>query len=162
MKLEDILLLGDPRLHKVSEEVEPDELDQVRTWAKDLDGIILKFRAKYGAGRAVAAPQLGIMKRLVALHIDEPVAMINPTLTDLSDDTFELWDDCMCFPNLLVRLRRHRTCTLHFRDLDWNVHEWRLEDDLSELLQHEVDHLDGILATQRATNRLSFRWRSGD
>jgi peptide deformylase len=85
--------------------------------------------------------------------------MVNPVLSDMSEDMFELWDDCMCFPNLLVKVRRHRRCTLLFRDLEWVEHTWYLEDDLSELLQHEVDHLDGILATQRAIDDRSFRWR---
>jgi peptide deformylase len=93
------------------------------------------------------------------MHIDKPVVMINPVLSEMSTDMFELWDDCMCFPNLLVRVRRHRSCTLRFHDLDWQEHTWHLKDDLSELLQHEVDHLDGILATQRALNEKSFRWR---
>ena len=152
-------MLGDPRLYQVSEEIQPGETDAVRAWAGGLDEVILQFRSRYGAGRAVAAPQLGIFKRLVCMHIDKPVVMINPELSELSDEMIELWDDCMCFPNLLVRLQRHRSCTLHFRDLEWNVHTWYLQDDLSELLQHEVDHLDGILATQRAIDAQAFKWR---
>jgi len=143
----------------VSTEVEYADLDLVRNWAKDLDGIILQFRAHYGAGRAVAAPQVGIFKRLICMHIDAPVVIINPELSNMSAEMLELWDDCMCFPSLLVRVRRHRHCTLHFRDLEWNEHTWDLSDDLSELLQHEVDHLDGILATQRAIDLQAFRWR---
>jgi peptide deformylase len=108
----------------------------------------------------VAAPQTGIMKRLVCLHIDKPVVMINPVLTDKSEEMIELWDDCMCFPNLLVRVRRHKHCVLHFYDLDWKQHTWSLSDDISELLQHEVDHLDGILAIQRAIDSHAFRWRN--
>ncbi|MEL6853123.1 MAG: peptide deformylase, partial [Bacteroidota bacterium] len=56
-------------------------------------------------------------------------------------------------------LKRHRYCTLRFRDLDWQEHEWQLADDLSELIQHEYDHLDGILATMRAENPQDLRWR---
>lgn len=159
MHLKDIIQLGDPRLYEVCEPVRKGELQQARQWAAGLDSVILQFREKYNAGRAVAAPQLGIMKRMVCMHIDEPIAMINPELFDLSDELFELWDDCMCFPNLLVRVRRHKSCRLRFRDLDWNEHDWLLEDDLSELLQHEVDHLNGILSTQRAIDNRSFKWR---
>lgn len=157
MQLDDMLLLGDPRLYEQCVRVEQDELKQVAKWAEGLDSIILQCRARYGFGRAVAAPQMGIMKRLVCMHLDRPVAMINPELTDLSEEMFELWDDCMSFPNLHVRVRRHKTCTLKFRDLDWQEHTWELRDDLSELLQHEVDHLDGILATMRAIDSQSFR-----
>lgn len=159
MQLDDMLMLGDPRLHAVSEAIHRDELPDVAGWAEGLDSIILQFRERYGAGRAVALPQMNVRKRLVCMHVDEPVVMINPELSDLSDEMIELWDDCMCFPRLLVRVRRHRSCTLTFRDMEWTEHTWELADDLSELLQHEVDHLNGILATQRAIDDRSFRWR---
>lgn len=155
-----MLLLGDPRLYQTSDPVSRHELSEVVKWAEGLNGIILQFRARYGAGRAVAAPQMGIMKRLVCMHIDQPVVFINPELYDLSDSIMELWDDCMCFPNLLVRVRRHQSCRIRFRNLAWEVQDWALTDDLAELLQHEVDHLDGILATDRAIDARSFRWRS--
>lgn len=159
MDLSEMLMLGDPRLYLVSEEIVPEEIPDVHQWATGLDGIILQFHTRYGAGRAVAAPQMGIFKRLVCMHIDSPVVMINPVLSAKSEEMFEIWDDCMCFPNLLVKVKRHRSCTLQFRDLNWNEQTWHLRDDLSELLQHEVDHLDGILATQRAMDHCAFRWR---
>jgi len=154
-----ILPLGDPRLYQISTLVEQSEIDSLKSAIKDLHDIILEFRAKYNAGRAVAAPQIGVMKRLICLNIGKPIAIINPVLTNLSEEMFELWDDCMCFPNLLVRLKRHCSLTLTFRDEDWKEHVWNLENDLSELIQHEYDHLDGILATQRAIDDKSFKWR---
>jgi peptide deformylase len=120
---------------------------------------ILEFRAKYGAGRAIAAPQLGVMKRLVVMNIDHPIAFYNPVLFNESEEMMELWDDCMSFPNLLVRLKRHRFCKMRFRDENWEEQVWDLKDDLSELLQHEIDHLDGILATTRAIDDQSLKWR---
>ena len=68
----------------------------------------------------------------------------------------ELWDDCMSFPNLLVKVRRHKRCSLRFYDENWKEQVWRLEDDMSELIQHEYDHLNGILATQRAIDDKSY------
>ena len=159
MLLENMLNLGDPRLYQSCDPIEFNELSQVADWASGLNSIILQFQVKYNAGRAVAAPQMGIMKRLVCMHIDEPITMINPELYDLSEDTFDLWDDCMCFPNLLVQVRRHKSCRIRFKDIDWKDHDWFIEDDLSELLQHEVDHLNGVLATQRALDNRSFKWK---
>jgi len=72
---------------------------------------------------------------------------------------FEMWDDCMSFPNLLVKVRRHKSLTLTFYDLKREKQVWHLQDDLAELIQHEYDHLDGILATQRAIDNKSFRWK---
>ena len=153
-------MLGDPRLYQVSHEIGREDLDDVREWALGLDQVILEFRGRYNAGRAIAAPQMGIFKRLVCLHLDAPVVMINPQLSDLSEEMIEVWDDCMCFPNLLVKVRRHRYCTLRFLDLHWSEQIWKLSDSLSELLQHETDHLDGILATQRAIDAFAWRWRA--
>ncbi|MHA2064832.1 MAG: peptide deformylase, partial [Candidatus Thorarchaeota archaeon] len=70
-----------------------------------------------------------------------------------------VWDDCMCFPELLVRLRRHKSCTIHYRDMNWNQKTMSLEDSLSELIQHEYDHLDGVLAVSRAIDPKSFALR---
>ena len=159
MKLSDVIQLGDPRLYEICEAVKKEEADSLQPIIDGLANVILEFRAKYQAGRAIAAPQLGIMKRIVVLNIDQPVGMLNPVLFDKSKEMMELWDDCMSFPNLLVRLKRHRFCKLKFRDLNWEEQIWELEDDLSELLQHEVDHLDGILATQRAIDNQSFKWK---
>ena len=157
--LDDILLLGDPRLYETCAPVQKEELDDLHPVIDGMADLIRQFRARYGAGRAIAAPQVGVMKRLIVMNIDEPVAIINPEITEKSKEMMELWDDCMSFPNLLVRLQRHRRITLQFRDLDWNPQTWELQGDLSELLQHEYDHLDGILATMRATDERAFRWR---
>lgn len=157
--LEDIILLGDPRLYEVCEAVQKEELPSLQPVVQGMANTILEFRAKYGAGRAIAAPQLGIMKRLVVMNIDHPIAFYNPELFDESEEMIELWDDCMSFPNLLVRLKRHRFCKMRFRDENWEEQIWNLKDDLSELLQHEIDHLDGILATTRAIDDQSLKWR---
>src|ERR1700731_3107912 len=99
--LYDLLLLGDPRLYETCEPVLKTEQHFVEGWVADLDNVMKEIRAKYNFGRAIAAPQLGIMKRLVYMNIDKPVVFINPELTGLSDEMFELWDDCMSFPHLL-------------------------------------------------------------
>lgn len=157
--LSDLLLLGDPRLYQITDPVTREELPKINEWVTDLHNVMQEIRAKYNFGRAIAAPQLGIMKRLVYMNIDKPVTFINPTITNTSKEMFELWDDCMSFPNLLVRLKRHKMITLRYRDENWQEHEWHMENDLSELLQHECDHLDGVLCTMRALDDKSFKWR---
>ncbi|AYQ32171.1 peptide deformylase [Runella sp. SP2] len=157
--LADLLLLGDPRLYEVCAPVLPEEHDELLGWVADLHNVMQEVRTKYGFGRAIAAPQLGIMKRLIYMNIDRPVVFINPELVNLSDETFELWDDCMSFPNLLVKVKRHKSLTIKYFDEHWQPQEWPMEDALSELLQHEFDHLDGVLCTMRAIDAQSFRWR---
>jgi peptide deformylase len=157
--LKDLLLLGNPLLYEVCKAVEKDELPLVKEWIEDLHNVMQEIRGKYHFGRAIAAPQLGIMKRLVYMNIDKPVIFINPELLNISEEMFELWDDCMSFPNLLVKVKRHRSITVRYRDEQWHQQEWTMNDDLAELLQHECDHLDGILCTMKAIDNRSFRWR---
>lgn len=157
--LNDLLLLGDPRLYEVCEPVLESELPEVKKWVADLYHVMEDIRAKYQFGRAIAAPQLGIMKRLIYMNIDKPVVFINPVLLDLSEEKFELWDDCMSFPNLLVKVSRHRSLSIQYLDENWQTQKWHMRDGLSELIQHEYDHLDGILCTMRAVDSHSFKWR---
>ncbi|MCR8560933.1 peptide deformylase [Mucilaginibacter sp. BJC16-A38] len=158
--LSHLLLLGDPRLYETCEPVLQTELPLVKDWVADLDNVMKEIRLKYNFGRAIAAPQLGIMKRLIYMNIDKPVVFINPVLNNLSTDLFELWDDCMSFPNLLVKVKRHQSLTINYLDENWHPQEWKMTGDLSELLQHEYDHLNGILCTMRAIDEKSFKWRS--
>jgi peptide deformylase len=158
--LDEILLLGDPRLFEKCTPVQAHEVAELQPTIDKMAACILAFREKYGAGRAIAAPQIGVMKRLVVMNVDRPIAFFNPELFDTSEEMMELWDDCMSFPNLLVRLQRHRSCKMRFRDQHWQEQVWELEDDLSELMQHEIDHLDGVLATMRALDERSLKWKT--
>lgn len=157
MAVKGILLLGDERLYEMSGEVMEEELVEVRKVVNDLHDTLMDYRRKYGAGRAIAAPQIGFFKRVLYMNKGEAVTFINPSLEFLGDEKIELWDDCMSFPELLVRVKRHKECRIYYKDLDWKDCMMELKDDLSELLQHEYDHLDGILAVQRAIDNKSFK-----
>ncbi len=152
----EILLLGDHRLYEASEPVRREELPALAEVVRDLHDTMVDFRARYGAGRAIAAPQIGVRKRLIYMNVDGPAVFINPVLSFPDDETMEVLDDCMSFPGLYVRLTRQRRCVVRYRDMDWAARESVFEDDLSELFQHEYDHLDGILATMRAIDDRSF------
>jgi peptide deformylase len=154
-----ILRLGNPQLYKQSDTVTQSDLELVSQTVRDLHDTMMNFRKEYGVGRAIAAPQIGVMKRIIYMHIDKPVVFLNPTLKNLSEEMIELWDDCMCFPDLLVRVKRHKRCTIEYRDQEWHLKVMNLEGDLSELLQHEYDHLEGILAVMRAIDGRSFAYR---
>ncbi|MBB6128663.1 peptide deformylase [Mucilaginibacter lappiensis] len=157
--LADLLLLGDPRLYEKCEPVLQTDIPLVPGWVADMDNVMQEIRAKYNFGRAIAAPQLGIMKRLIYMNIDKPTVFINPEFTWLSDEKFELWDDCMSFPNLLVKVASHQKLTIKYLDDDWQPQEWHMEGDLAELMQHEYDHLEGILCISRAVDPKAFKWR---
>ena len=113
---------------------------------------LMSFRGRWGFGRGTAATQLGIPRRIIALHMpDWPELIYNPEYTWKSPDTFTLWENCMSFPFMLVRTRRHRSVSLRYLDEDSRDHvREEVDVELAELLQHEIDHLDGTLAVDRA------------
>ena len=121
----EILLLGNPKLYEVSEEVKREELEDLRPVFEDMFDCIKGIRRDYGFGRAIAAPQIGVKKRLICILTDKPYVIINPTLEFVGDE-------------------------------NWEQQEKMMDDDMSELIQHEYDHLDGILATMRAIDNKSF------
>jgi peptide deformylase len=160
MAVKEILLLGNDKLYQVSAPIEPKELMFIKSVTSDMHDTIIDFRKRYGFGRAIAAPQIDIPKRLVYMYIEKPIVFINPTLTFPDKEMIEIWDNCMSFPDLMVKVRRYRRCHLEYRNLDWEPVIDNFEGDMSELLQHECDHLDGILAVQRAIDNKSFMLRS--
>jgi peptide deformylase len=158
--IKEILLLGNPKLYEVSDPVQKEELDFIRGTVNDMHDTLLEYRRIHSAGRAIAAPQIGVQKRLLYMCIDKPVVFINPTLKFYDEELMEVMDDCMSFPGLLVKVLRHRRCIINYLDMDFEKRELWLEGDLSELLQHEFDHLDGILATMRALDNKSLYYQS--
>jgi peptide deformylase len=148
---DEVLLLGDPRLRQRSVEVEQADAEEFARLARALDA----FRARHGFGRAISAPQIGIAKRFIAVNLGQGTFfVVNPVVTDVSGETFTMWDDCMSFPDLLVRVRRASSLSLEYADENGRTKSWRdLERAEAELLQHEIDHLDGVLAVDRALDR---------
>ncbi len=143
-------------LYEVSEEIKESEKERLEGWVRDLHDTLMEYRRVHGAGRAIAAPQIGLRKRLLYMHTDKPYIFVNPVLTFPDGESYELWDDCMSFPGLLVRVRRHKRAVISYLDGALLPQTMALEGDLAELLQHEYDHLDGILATMRAVDGRSF------
>ncbi len=159
MAVRQLLLLGNPQLYELSEIVRDTEIEGIAPLVEDLHDTLMDFRKRFGLGRAIASPQIGVMKRLIYMHIKEPIVISNPVIDWKSEEMIEVWDDCMCFPDLLVKVLRHQRLRVTYRDLRWRETHMDLEGDLSELIQHEYDHLDGILAVSRAMDGKSFALR---
>lgn len=158
MAVKEILLLGNENLYKVCREVSKTEIEKVNQVVNDLHDTILNFRQKYKFGRAIAAPQINEPFRIIYMNFgDESMVFINPKLEFIENDRFRMWDDCMSFPGLEVEVYRYKKCRVYYKDLKWNDCTLECTGDLSELIQHEYDHLDGILAVQRAIDNKSFR-----
>ncbi|HEV8242090.1 MAG TPA: peptide deformylase [Thermoanaerobaculia bacterium] len=161
-----VLELGHPSLRAICAPIGPlagmsaSQRAQLDADAARLQATLAAFRAARGFGRAIAAPQIGVRRRMVAMDLGTaaypdrdrgPLLLLDPELTWRSTETFTLWDDCMSFPWLLVRVRRHISVSLRFHDEAGAERRWeRVPRALAELLQHELDHLDGVLALDRA------------
>jgi peptide deformylase len=156
MPVRTILQLGDPRLGEVALPVEDPSAPEIADLVKDLADTLAHWRSATGYGRGIASPQLGARQRVIFLQLpgEEPWPLVNPEITERSPEKIAVWDACLSFLSIFMQVERHREITLRWLDLAGNRRELRAGDDrsLSELLQHEVDHLDGILAIDRITD----------
>lgn len=160
MSVRPIRQLGDPVLRTRCQAVERPAAAAARLVADDLRDTLAAARKKYRMGRALAAPQIGAPLRIVVADTEGlRGTLVNPEITDVGPDDFTVWDDCFSFPSLYVRVTRAHRVTLSYLDLRGRAHEVALEGGLAELVQHEIDHLDGILAVDRATGLDPFAFR---
>ena len=163
MASREILQLGNPALLEKSLPVSDHGSTVIRELARDLSETLAGFREATGYGRGIAAPQVGALKRMVFIRLatggfDAP--LINPEIVWASDSRFELWDDCFSFPGLMVRVSRAVAVRVRYEDERGASRLIEAEGDFSELLQHEIDHLDGILAIERAVSPSAFATRA--
>lgn len=150
MTIHRIRLLGDPILRARCQTIAKPRSTAVRVIADDLRETLRDWQSRFGNGRAIAAPQIGAPVRVVHVEMDQPWTLVNPEIIDIGIEDFSVWDDCFSFPNLLVRVQRAHHVRIRYEDLKGETHEMGLDHDRAELLQHEIDHLDGVLAVDRA------------
>ncbi|MEX2262201.1 MAG: peptide deformylase [Bryobacteraceae bacterium] len=144
-----ILQLGDPTLRAVSARV-PAAFD-ARAVFVDLRDTLHEFRRSHGFGRGISAIQIGESLRLIYIEFDAvSYPLRNPEFVYRSEEKFCLWDDCFSFPGLMVWLERSERVAVRYEDAGGAERILEAAGSLSELLQHEMDHLDGILAVDRA------------
>jgi len=164
-----ILQLGNPLLWQTSDAVRDVNESSVQDVIRDLDDTLARFRQDTGWGRGISAVQIGALDRVTFVRLVpddlrgkpgvapadqrrqalDTFVFINPEILERSRESFDLWDDCFSFPNLFVRVSRHYRIAVRYQDERGQSRELEAEGALSELLQHEFDHLDGILALDR-------------
>ena len=156
MAIRKILQLGDPALREVAKPVDDPATPEIRVLVEDLADTLAHWRKTTGYGRGIAAPQLGVSLRFIFLRLpgEGPWPMVNPAITERSAEKIVVWDACLSFLSIFMQVERHREITVRYQDLNGEWHETRASEErnLSELLQHEIDHLDGILAVDRITD----------
>lgn len=152
MAVRPVLQLGNPLLRERALPVDDPADPGIRALLTDLQHTLAHWRATTTYGRGIAAPQIGDLRRVVFLNVDAPWPLINPEITARSPETMVCWDACLSFLTIFFQVTRHCWIDVRFQDPSGAWHELRADGDLSELLQHEIDHLDGILALDRMTD----------
>jgi peptide deformylase len=156
MAIRTVLQLGDPGLREVAKKVSDPRAREIRALIEDLSDTLAYWRNSTGYGRGIAAPQIGANVRVIFLRLpgEEPWALVNPVIAGRSKEKIVVWDACLSFLSIFMQVERHREITVRYQDLNGAEREVHAGEqrNLSELLQHEIDHLDGILAVDRITD----------
>jgi peptide deformylase len=156
MSVRTVLQLGDPGLREVAKRVDDPAAPGIRALVADLADTLAFWREKTGYGRGIAAPQIGANWRVIFLKLpgENPWPLVNPEITWRSVEKIVVWDACLSFLSIFMQVERHREIKVRYQDLNGQRCEVLAgeERNLSELLQHEIDHLDGILAVDRITD----------
>jgi peptide deformylase len=148
MALLPIITAPDPRLKVISKPV-AEVTDEIRELVADM------FETMYEApGIGLAAIQVGVEKRLLVIDVvgkgqedeaPQPMAIINPELTWISDDDSVYEEGCLSVPTHYADVARPAEIKLTYLDLDGEKQELHADGLLATCIQHEIDHLDGIL-----------------
>jgi peptide deformylase len=140
-----ILIVPDPLLRKVCRAVTPDDMRRVKTLIPQM------FATMYKApGIGLAAPQVGALLRLVVIDlapekVPMPVALINPEVIAKSEDKATREEGCLSLPDQYADVTRPAWVRVRYQDEDGHKHEIEGDGLLAACLQHEIDHLNGVL-----------------
>lgn len=154
MPIREVLQLGNPILREASKPVDDPGAPDIAALLADLRDTLAHWKETTGYGRGIAAPQLGVLRRVIFLNIGgcDPWPLINPEIVDASDETIVVWDACLSFLTIFFCVTRHARVSVRYQDTSEATHLIDADGDLAELLQHEIDHLDGILALDRISD----------
>jgi len=162
MAVREVLKMGDPRLLEVSapvQDINPDSLQPLLTDMWDT------MAAENGAG--LAAPQIGVLQRVVVFgyqnnprYPDAPpvpeTVLINPAITVIDEQTESSWEGCLSVPGMRGVVNRYREIRYQGFDQYGDPIDRRVSGFHARVVQHECDHLDGILYPQRIRDLREF------
>lgn len=156
--------VGDPVLSKISEEVDIENInEEVLDIIEDL-----KATLEFGTGLGIAAPQIGVNKRIIVVGTkgkdvryngqeEIPItAMINPSWNKLTDDTDIQYEGCMSVPIIRGKVERYTKIELTYYNENGEKIVKQVNDFFARLIQHECDHLDGIVFLERVKEPNGF------
>lgn len=150
--IREIITDGHPTLRKVAKKVDPKEIGDP-LFQQLIDDMFETMYAAPGVG--LAAPQVNISKRLFVMDVQddehEPAVVINPKI-ELAEDETEMPEGCLSVPGYVGEITRYRHVAIS--GLDRHGQKIRLEGEglYAQCLQHEIDHLNGVLYIDKAKN----------
>ena len=162
MAIRDVLKMGDPRLLAISTPVTGFGSPALKQLVEDMQDTM-----RHLSGAGLAAPQIGVSQRVVIFGVEanprypdaEPVPftiLINPVLTPLGADQEDGWEGCLSVPGMRGLVPRYRELRYSGQDADGQPIERVARDFHARVVQHEVDHLDGILYPRRIRDLTQF------
>lgn len=162
MAVRQVLYMGDPRLLAIAEPVAAFDTPELHALVRDL---MDTMQAEDGAG--LAAPQIGIGLRVVVFGFDSntrypdadavpETVLVNPVIEPLSDEKDDDWEGCLSVPGLRGVVPRYSHIRYSGFDQQANIIEREAHDFHARVVQHECDHLDGVLYPQRMADMRLF------
>jgi peptide deformylase len=162
MAIREVLKMGDPRLLRVAQPVEAFSTPALHQLVRDMTDTM-----RYLNGAGLAAPQIGVDLQVVIFEVahnprypgveEVPfTVLVNPTLTPLTDQMEDGWEGCLSVPGLRGLVPRHAKLRYQGFDADGVVIERTVEGFHARVVQHETDHLHGILYPMRIRDLRNF------
>lgn len=153
-----IIKYPNPVLRKKSEEVK-EITEEIQNLGREMIQILTENQ-----GIGLAAPQVGELKRIIVVQTEnQPRVLINPKIIKMSQDKILEEEGCLSFPGLFLKIKRAKIVEIEALDAEGNTIKIKAEGRLtSRILQHEIDHLDGILFIDRLSfwQRLKLKYRN--
>ncbi|MFA6981825.1 MAG: peptide deformylase [Patescibacteria group bacterium] len=158
-----IRTIPDPILRKKTERVHRVD-EEVNKLANDLLDTLNEAQEPEGAG--LAAPQLGVLKRIIVVreflpdpkdpqkYFNQDHVLINPKVISSSKETQVIWEGCLSVPDTYGKVERPKKVKVKANDLEGNELRLKATGYFSSVIQHEIDHLDGILFTDKVTGEM--------
>jgi peptide deformylase len=162
MALLDIILEGDPRLRQKANKIKRVDAG-LRRLAEDMYETMLD-----APGIGLAAPQVGVLLRLLVVDVPDDyeeegskgasLILINPEIVKATGSQIDPPEGCLSIPNWIGNVPRAQRIVVKARDLDFREVRVRAEGMVARALQHEIDHLDGILFTDRVVDKSTLKY----
>jgi peptide deformylase len=151
MAIRNVLQFGNPLLRETCCAVEDFNMPEVLQTRQDLEDTLHDLQRTHDKGGGLAAPQIGSSLRIVYINArGRSFHLLNPVIVERGEETFKVWDFCFSArASFLAQVERNYRIRVQYQDVSGQRHEEDFEGYFSELLQHEIDHLDGVLFIDR-------------